>query len=92
MTKEQKIAIAKVIREMIKADSLIDESEILDMKELLVFYSINREHMANARGIRFADAINILKDLTRREREQLYNKISKISLSDGVCLSSEAML
>lgn len=92
MTKEQKIAIAKVICEMIKADSLIDESEILDMKELQAFYSINREHMAKARGIRFADAINILKDLTKKEREQFYKKISKVSLSDGVSLSSEAML
>lgn len=92
MTKEQKIAIAKVIREMIKADSLIDESEIRDMKELLTFYSISREHMAGAKGIRFADAINILKDLTKKEREQFYKKISSISLSDGVCLSSEAML
>ena len=46
MTKEQKIAIAKVIREMIKADSLIDESEIIDMQNLLELYSITGEHIS----------------------------------------------
>ena len=92
MTREQKIAVAKVIRDMIKADSLIDESEIRDMQELLEFYNITSDHMASSKKIRFADAINTLKDLNDRERITLYDKISKIALSDGVCLSSEAML
>ena len=41
MTKEQRIAIARVVSDMIKADNIIEESEINDMKEIMSYYSIS---------------------------------------------------
>lgn len=38
MTKEQRIAISRVISDMIKADNIIEETEILDMKRLMSDY------------------------------------------------------
>ena len=35
MTKEQRTAIARIISDMIKADNIIEESEIKDMKQLM---------------------------------------------------------
>ncbi len=40
MTKEQRAAMARVISDMIKADNIIEESEIKDMKKLMSEYPI----------------------------------------------------
>ena len=70
---------------MIKADNIIEEREISEMKSLMMQYNITDEHMKCARGIRFSEAVNELtgvSGLTRKEREQLFNDIHKLSLSD----------
>ena len=64
MTKEQRTAIARIISDMIKADNIIEESEIKDMKRLMSEYSITHQEMSNARKIRFSDAVNTLKELS----------------------------
>ena len=56
MTKEQRTAIARIISDMIKADKIIEESEIWDMKRLMSEYSITYQEMSDARKIRFSDA------------------------------------
>ena len=45
MTKEQRTAIARIISEMIKADNIIEESEIRDMKRLMSEYSITHQEI-----------------------------------------------
>lgn len=35
MTREQRTAMARIISDMIKADNIIEESEIRDMKKLM---------------------------------------------------------
>lgn len=40
MTKEQRTAMARIISDMIKADNIIEESEIEDMKKLMSGYTI----------------------------------------------------
>lgn len=44
MTKEQRTAMARIISDMIKADNIIKESEIKDMKKLLSEYVICEFH------------------------------------------------
>ena len=39
MTKEQRTAMARIISDMIKADNIIEESEIKDMKRLMSDYA-----------------------------------------------------
>ena len=51
MTKEQRIAIARIISDMIKADNIIEESEIKDMKRLMSGYSITHHKMRDTRKI-----------------------------------------
>ena len=40
MTKEHRTAMARIISDMIKADNIIEESEINDMKKLMSGYAI----------------------------------------------------
>lgn len=85
MTKEQRIAICRVISDMIKADSIIEETEILGMKRLMSDYSLTRRDMEAARNIKFSDAIPVLKELPLKERQEFVKKIYGIAQSDNVC-------
>ena len=92
MTKEQRTAMARIISDMIKADNIIEESEIMDMKSLMKKYSIMQQDMSDARNIRFSDAVMILQDLSKPERQTFFDCIYKIALSDNVCVPKEALL
>ena len=92
MTREQRTAMARIISDMIKADNIIEESEIKDMKDLMSRYSITQQNMSDARHIRFSDAVTSLKEMTKKERQTFFNAIYKIALSDNVCVPKEALL
>lgn len=79
MTKEQRTTIARIISDMIKADNIIEESEIRDMKKLMLEYSISHQEMADARKIRFSDAVNTLNELSIRERKAFFDHIYSIA-------------
>ncbi|MBO7130499.1 MAG: hypothetical protein J6W05_12095 [Prevotella sp.] len=92
MTKEQRTAMARIISDMIKADNIIEESEIKDMKKLMSEYAITHQEMSDARKIRFTDAVNTLKELPIKERQAFFDHIYNIALSDNVCVPREALL
>ena len=92
MTKEQRIAIARVISDMIKADSIIEESEILDMKRMMIEYSLSHNDMEQARQMKFSDALSILKELPSKARQQLVERVYGIARSDNECAPREALL
>ncbi len=92
MTHEQRVAMGRIISDMIKADNIIEESEIRDMKRLMSEYSITHQEMSDARKIRFSDAVNSLKELPMRERAKFLDHIYKIALSDNICVPREALL
>lgn len=92
MTKEHRIAMARIISDMIKADNIIEESEIRDMKNLMAGYSITHQEMSEARKVRFSEAVNTLKELPLKERKNFVGLIYEIALSDNVCVPREALL
>ncbi len=92
MIKEHRIAMARIISDIIKADNIIEESEIKDMKKLMSEYKISHQEMSIARKIRFADAVNTLKELSMKERQTFFDHIYSITLSDNVCVPREALL
>ena len=61
MTREQRTAMARIISDMIKADNIIEENEIKDMKKFMSDYGITHQEMSEARRIRFSEAINTIE-------------------------------
>lgn len=92
MTKEQRTAIARIISDMIKADNIIEENEIKNMKVLMSKYSITQKDMSDARHLRFSNAVMLLQDMTKMERQELFDCIYKIALSDNVSVPKEVLL
>ena len=91
MTQEQRTAMARNISDMIKADNVIEEREIKDMKNLMSEYAITHQEMSDARKIRFTDAVNIQKELPRKERQDFFGYIYSIALSDNDCVPREVL-
>lgn len=92
MTKEQRIAMARIISDMIKADYIIEENEIVDMKKLMSKYSITQQDMSDARNVRFSEAVMVLQDMPKKDRKAFFDCIYNIALSDNVCVPKEALL
>ena len=92
MTKELRIAIARIISDMIKADNIIEESEIEAMKRLMAEYGINHQEMSDARNIRFSEAVNTLKEMSRKDRKMFVDHVYGIAVSDNACVPREALL
>lgn len=84
--------MARIISDMIKADNIIEENEIMEMKALMQKYSITRQDMSDARNVRFSEAVMILQDMPKKDRQSFFDCIYTIALSDNVCVSKEALL
>lgn len=92
MTREHRIAIARIISDIIRADNIIEESEIRKLKESMARYGISRLYMTEARHIRFSDAVNALSRLPLKFRKEFYDCIAEIAVSDNVCATREALM
>lgn len=91
-TKQEKIAIARVFSDMIKADNIIEESEIDMLNKIKREYGIDSQILVRARQIKFSDAVNILVNLPNADKENLFKALRTMALVDGVCVPYEAML
>lgn len=92
MNKIEKISIAKIITDLIKADSVIDSREMELFDFVKDAFRLNKECLSDARFITFSDAVNNLSCLPSEEKSDLMDLFKKITLADGMCNKDEALL
>ncbi len=92
MTTKQRIAIARVISDMIKADNIIEESEIEMLNRFKQVYAIDSNILSRARRVKFSEAVSDLSDLPPEEKIEIFKAIQNMAVADGVCVPREAML
>ena len=96
MKQEEKAAIARLMTELVKSDTKICASELKLFSDICTEYGINRAvALADAQKITLADAVNVLvnsDDMTDEDLQTLILRLRKLSLADGDCEPSEALL
>lgn len=92
MTHDQKVALARIISDLIKADNIIEEDEMTKLAELDDRYNIKANHKIEAQQCSFTWSLNILKELSKREKKDVYSQMCGLSRSDGSCVPREALL
>lgn len=92
MNKLEKISIARVVSDLIKADSVIDSREMELFGLVKDGYKLNQECLNDTRFMTFSDAVNNLRFLGKTERAELMNLFKNITLADGMCNKDEALL
>ena len=92
MTKNQRVAIARLISDIIKADKIIDENEISLLLKLEEKYSITSQCLVDAQKVSFSDAINELLDLRADIKKDIKDDLFKMAGVDGNRSPKEALL
>jgi len=92
MNRIEKISVARVVSDLIKADSVIDSREMKLFKTVKNTAGLNKDCLCDARFITFSDAVNNLSCLESDERENLMELFKDITLADGMCNKDEALL
>ncbi len=93
MLKGHKTAIARIFADLIKADRIIDTGEMECWRNLCRKYSIDRDVRVAAREVSFADALNVIcTSGVKGLREDLLGDCRAMTVSDGFCTHSEALL
>lgn len=92
MSPSEKVAAARVISDIIKADSIIEKSEMEKLSELRSRFDIQSEHLQKGQGITFSEALTILRGMDPKESKDFIDEICNLSESDGSCSPSEAQL
>ena len=91
-TTKERIAIARIVSDLIKADNIIAKSEIEMLNKFKSAYNIDSHILSEARHIKFSTAVTTLGSLEDEEKIEIFKTIQSMAIADGVCVPREAML
>lgn len=92
MRAEERIAICRILTDLIKADLVIDSNEMQEYVKLCESYNIRREEEIKASSITLSEAVSLLKQSDRGLQRDLIGDFCDLSMSDGFCARPEALL
>lgn len=93
LERQQRIAFARIVSDLMEADYIIDEDElecfenIISTKDL----RISMDMLSEAKKISFAKAIEVLQGLPDCDKKTMLDILYDFSLSDGTCVPLEAL-
>lgn len=92
MTLQERTAILRIFIDFIKADTVLDAGEMAIFQSFKRKYSLSSDLQVDS--VTLADAFNLLKSsiFSEKERMALLDDVRNLSLSDGSCTKSEALL
>lgn len=94
MDRRQRIALARVISDLIEADFIVDEGEMDCFEQIISAdgYRISREMLVEGKRMNLAKALATLAELDEGDRARLVDNLRRLALSDGMCVPLEAIL
>lgn len=94
LNREDKIAFARVITDLIEADFVVEADEMQFFENIISKegFSISDVMLVEAKKMDFAKALSILKALDENSRRMVVDTLKQLSMSDGVCVPLEAIL
>lgn len=92
MKLSERTSIIRVLIDLIKADSVIDEGEMALYAKIKEEYNITREDELAASSMTLAEAVAQLSESTAKLRADIMQIFSDMTISDGFCAPKEALL
>lgn len=86
------VALVHVIIKLIKADHIIDVSEVEQLTVLEKQYGFSRREMSEAQRISLAEAVGQLASLDAEMRNNIMTSLLELAGADRQCVPSEALL
>lgn len=87
-----KIAIAKVLSDLIQSDGIVNQGEIQYLHHAFKSMKVDNSHMKKSVGMTLAEAVTILKACGPSEKQALQRHIERLSGADGDICPHETLL
>ncbi len=93
MERQQKIAFARIISDLIEADFIVEQGEMEYFEDIISRNKLNikKTMLSEAKRFTLAKAIKTLKELEGIEVDEVLELLKGLSLSDGTCVPLEAI-
>lgn len=93
LERTQRIALARLISDLIEADFIVEEGEMAYFEHLISKdgFRITTEMLAEAKRMNFAKAVEMLKKAEPDGRQQALRALRMLSMSDGTSVPLEAI-
>lgn len=92
LNRDQKIAIARIVSDLIEADFIVEEKEMNFYEKFISEeLKINEQMLVDAKRTDMAKAVSILKELDLEKRKIIVERLKELALSDGTCVPLEAI-
>ena len=92
MRHHQKIAIARLISDLIKSDDVICKEAILLYNQIVSGYDISQDELYEAQFISQAEAVGYIKHMIPAEQKKIYSLLQQAAYADNSCVAREALL
>ena len=91
--REQKIAFARIITDLIEADFVVEPDEMQFFENIISKegFSISDTMLSEAKKMDFAKALSVLKHADEDSRKSIVDILKHLSISDGICVPLEAI-
>lgn len=92
MKSNERIACIRIFSDLIMADTVIDVGEMQYFAELRSVLKFTRQDEIDASAMTLSEAVEIMREADAETRGELVRRCRELSLSDGFCARSEALL
>ena len=92
MRHRQKIAIARLISDLIKSDDVICKEEIALYNHIVCNFEISQDELHEAQFLSQADAVGYIRHMSLAEQKKIFSVLKKAAYSDNSCVAREALL
>jgi hypothetical protein len=92
MRHHQKIAIARLISDLIKSDDVICKEEIELYNQIVCSFDISQDELHEAQFVSQAEAVAYIRHMVPNEQKKIFTILKKAAYSDNSCVAREALL
>ena len=92
MRHHQKIAIARLISDLIKSDDVICKEEIALYNQIVDGFDISQDELYEAQFISQAEAVTYIRNMVPNEQKKIFSILQNAAYSDNSCVAREALL
>lgn len=89
---DAKTALAKVLSDLIQSDGIVNQGEIIFLRQVFTALKIDGSHLKKSGSMTLSDAVVVLRKCGSEEKEAILKAIRQLSGADGDVDPSEALL
>lgn len=80
---KDKIAILKLLSEIVYADNIVQDSEVTYMKEVVKSFGLNENYKSDVDDLMTLDALSIIRELSIEQKREVSKMMGKMIVVDG---------